>query len=73
LSDSGQYRAAVDVGVAAADLADQGRRLEDKFTMPAAPIVGERRARELRSLIGRIDALPSVEPLVGTVAAGVAR
>jgi 2-methylcitrate dehydratase PrpD len=72
-ADGRQHRSVVDVGVPAADLADQGRRLAAKFDLLAAPIVGPRRAAELRSLIDDLATLPSLEPLVGAVAARAAR
>jgi hypothetical protein len=72
-ADGRQLRSVVDVGVPAADLADQGRRLAAKFDLLAAPIVGPRRAAELRSLIDDLATLPSLEPLVGAVAARAAR
>ena len=52
--DGRELRAVCDVGSPAADLADQGRRLEAKFTALAAPVIGAR-SRRRAALDGRRD------------------
>ena len=49
--DGRELRAVCDVGLPAADLADQGRRLEAKFMALAAPVIGGDRAADLRALV----------------------
>jgi 2-methylcitrate dehydratase PrpD len=66
--DGRELRAVCDVGEPAADLADQGRRLEAKFAALAAPVVGGDRADELAALVARIETLPSVAALVEAAA-----
>jgi 2-methylcitrate dehydratase PrpD len=66
--DGRELRAVCDVGEPAADLADQGRRLEAKFTALAAPVIGDDRAAELRSMVATIETLSSLAPLVGAAA-----
>jgi 2-methylcitrate dehydratase PrpD len=52
-----------DAGIPAADLADQGRRLADKFDSLTGPVLGPARARELRAAIADLDRLDDVGTL----------
>jgi 2-methylcitrate dehydratase PrpD len=64
--DGRTLRALCDVGEPAADLVEQGRRLEAKFDALASPVIGVERAAELRALVDSIESLGTVTPLVGT-------
>jgi 2-methylcitrate dehydratase PrpD len=64
--DGRELRAVCDVGEPAADLAEQGRRLEAKFVALASPVIGRDRAFELRSLVASAETLSSVAPLIET-------
>ena len=66
--DGRELRAVCDVGEPAADLADQGRRLEAKFDALAAPVIGGDRAAELRALVGVDRDAAEPGPLVGAAA-----
>jgi len=66
--DGREHRALVDVGTPAADLAEQGRRLEIKFRSLAGPVVGRERADELVSLVAELETLPDAAPLVRSAA-----
>jgi 2-methylcitrate dehydratase PrpD len=57
LTDGRRVTATHDSGVPATDIAEQGRRLEEKFTSLAEPILGAATARDLVDQIGRFDAL----------------
>jgi 2-methylcitrate dehydratase PrpD len=60
LADSRRVTALHDSGIPAADLADQGRRLADKFDALTAPVLGLARARELRAAIAGLDHLGDI-------------
>jgi 2-methylcitrate dehydratase PrpD len=49
-----------DSGIPATDLADQARRLADKFDSLATPVIGAARARELRAAIAGLDSLADI-------------
>jgi hypothetical protein len=49
--------ATFDAGIPNPDIADQGRRLAEKFDALATPLVGAARARELRETIAGLDGL----------------
>lgn len=49
-----------DAGVPASDLAEQGRRLQAKFTSLAAPVLGAARASEVLERVQRLDELRDV-------------
>jgi 2-methylcitrate dehydratase PrpD len=57
LTDGRRVTATHDSGVPATDIAEQGRRLEEKFTSLAEPILGAATTRDLVDQIGRFDAL----------------
>ena len=47
-------------GIPAADIADQGRRLADKFDGLVEPVLGAPRARELRETVAGLDAIADI-------------
>src|SRR5262249_5468996 len=55
LDDGRRAQARFDAGVPNPDIADQGRRLAEKFTALATPVVGAARAREVREAIAGLD------------------
>ena len=57
LADGRRVAATHDAGVPAADIVEQGRRVEEKFTSLAEPILGGAATRDLIGEIGRLDAL----------------
>jgi 2-methylcitrate dehydratase PrpD len=57
LKDGRKASATFDAGIPNADIADQGRRLAEKFDALATPVVGAPRARELREAIAALDGL----------------
>ncbi len=57
LKNGRKASAAFDAGIPNSDIADQGRRLTEKFDALAAPVVGAARARELREAIAELDRL----------------
>jgi 2-methylcitrate dehydratase PrpD len=56
-TDGRRFAARHDSGIPAVDIAEQGRRLADKFTSLTAPVLGAARARELRETIANLDNL----------------
>ena len=63
LKDGRKANATFDAGIPNADIADQGRRLAEKFDALAAPIVGAARARELRETVAGLDDLKDTSVL----------
>jgi 2-methylcitrate dehydratase PrpD len=63
LADGRILKARHDSGVPASDLAQQGRRLEAKFTSLAAPVLGEAQAARLADAVASLDRLGSVAEL----------
>jgi 2-methylcitrate dehydratase PrpD len=57
LNDGRKTSAKFDAGIPNGDIADQGRRLTEKFDALAAPVVGTARSRELREAVARLDEL----------------
>ena len=57
LTDGSRVATRYDAGVPAEDIGEQGRRLEEKFTSLAEPILGAAQARKLLGEIGRFEAL----------------
>jgi 2-methylcitrate dehydratase PrpD len=57
LTDGRHVAASHDAGVPASDVAEQGRRLAEKFTSLAEPVLGAAKTRDLISEIDRFDAL----------------
>ncbi|HET6235261.1 MAG TPA: MmgE/PrpD family protein [Acetobacteraceae bacterium] len=64
LTDGTRLTAQHDSGVPAADLAEQGRRLGEKFGALAEPILGRGRAADLRGEIDRLDVLADLRGLM---------
>jgi 2-methylcitrate dehydratase PrpD len=60
LNNGRKVTAKFDAGIPNADVADQGKRLAEKFDALAAPIVGTARTRELREAVAALDALGDV-------------
>ena len=60
LKDGRKATAKFDAGIPNSDIADQGRRLAEKFDALAGEVVGAARARELRETIAGLDALGDV-------------
>ena len=56
-ADGRRFAARHDSGIPAVDIADQGRRLADKFTSLTTPVLGAARTRELRETIANLDNL----------------
>src|SRR6185312_16418717 len=57
LTDGKRVSASYDSGVPASDVAEQGRRIEEKFSSLAEPILGGAKTRDLIREVGRLDAL----------------
>jgi 2-methylcitrate dehydratase PrpD len=69
LTDGKRVAATYDSGVPASDVDGQGRRLEEKFTSLAEPIIGNAKTRNLISEIGRLDALSDLRGVMRLCAA----
>jgi 2-methylcitrate dehydratase PrpD len=63
LADGNRVAARHDAGIPAADIADQGRRLAEKFDALVQPLLGAPRTRELRDTIAGLDHLADVADL----------
>jgi hypothetical protein len=57
LTDGSRVAASYDAGVPSNDVDEQGRRIEEKFTSLAEPILGAAKTRVLIGEIGRFDGL----------------
>jgi 2-methylcitrate dehydratase PrpD len=57
LKDGRKASAKFDAGIPNGDIADQGRRLAEKFDALATPVVGAARGRELRDAVAGLDKL----------------
>jgi 2-methylcitrate dehydratase PrpD len=68
LTDGARLTALHDSGVPATDVADQGRRLEAKFTALVEPILGRGRTGDLLGEIARLDSLPNLRGLMALCA-----
>ena len=64
LTDGTRVTARHDSGVPAADVADQDRRLEAKFSSLVEPILGRGRAADLLGAVNRLDVLPNLHGLM---------
>jgi 2-methylcitrate dehydratase PrpD len=64
LKDGRKASAKFDAGIPNSDIADQGRRLAEKFDALAAPVVGAARARELREAVAGLARLADAGVLV---------
>jgi 2-methylcitrate dehydratase PrpD len=68
LTDGARLTARHDSGVPAQDVAEQGRRLEEKFIVLVEPILGRGRAADLMGEINRLDTLNDVRGLMALCA-----
>lgn len=68
LTDGRHVTASHDSGVPAADIAEQGRRLEAKFITLAEPVLGPTRAAGLLEAVNGLDVLKDVGSLMRLVA-----
>ena len=64
LTDGRVVTARHDAGIPAADVAEQGRRLEEKFTALADPILGANRVSRLLGAVAELDRAPNVKELM---------
>jgi len=58
------YRLRGDVSRAAEDLAEQGRRLREKFDALATPVLGTALAGELAAMVEQLESLADVRALM---------
>ena len=68
LTDGTQVTARHDSGIPAADTAEQGKRLEEKFAALVDPILGSNVTGALVADIGRLEALPNLRSLLASCA-----
>ena len=68
LNDGSKVTARHDAGIPAADTADQGRRLEEKFASLVEPILGGNSANALIAEIGKLEAQPDVRGIMALCA-----
>jgi 2-methylcitrate dehydratase PrpD len=64
LADGSRLSATADSGQPCPDLAEQRRRLDEKFLALTEPVLGAAQARRLRVAAGRVDELESVAALL---------
>ena len=64
LTDGRMVTSRHDAGIPAADVAEQGQRLEAKFTALADPILGANRASRLLGAVAELDNAPNVRELM---------
>jgi 2-methylcitrate dehydratase PrpD len=64
LTDGRSVSTSYDAGVPASDIDEQGRRLAEKFSSLAEPILGRANANDLSGEIGRLEALPDLRALM---------
>jgi 2-methylcitrate dehydratase PrpD len=69
LANGKRITARHDAGIPAADIAEQGLRLADKFDALVEPVLGAPRARELRETIAGLDSLTDIGSLTSLAAA----
>jgi 2-methylcitrate dehydratase PrpD len=69
LTDGRRVAAHYDSGVPASDIAQQGRRVEEKFLALATPILGSEDAETLAAEVGRLEALPDLRGVMRLCAA----
>ncbi|MDR3530802.1 MAG: MmgE/PrpD family protein [Rhodopila sp.] len=68
LTDGSRHTAQHDSGVPAADVVDQGKRLEAKFAGLVDPVLGTEKTARLIAEIDRLDTLPEVRGLLAMCA-----
>jgi len=66
LTDGSRVTARHDSGIAATDVAQQGKRLEAKFAALVDPVLGQQKTARLIGDIAEFDALPQVRGLLET-------
>ncbi len=64
LADGSKFAATHDSGIPAADVAAQGRRIDEKFTSLAAPVLGDGAAARLKDAVAALDELRSVREVM---------
>ncbi len=65
LTDGRRMTAEHDAGIPTTDVAEQGRRIEEKFLALAEPILGAEAARTVIGEVGALDRLPDLRGLLG--------
>lgn len=68
MADGSELCETVDMTKPAADLGEQGRRLEAKFAGLAAPVLGAARADQLAAIISRLEEVASLREITGLCA-----
>jgi 2-methylcitrate dehydratase PrpD len=68
LTDGTRLSARHDAGIPAADTAEQGARLEQKFAALAEPVLGMQRTQGLIAEIGRLETLGNLRDLIAMCA-----
>jgi 2-methylcitrate dehydratase PrpD len=68
LKDGRTLQAEANVGMPAADLADQEAKLVAKFRALADPVIGGDRAQSAQAMLLKLDTLPDIKGLMRTVA-----
>jgi 2-methylcitrate dehydratase PrpD len=68
LEDGRKFAAEHDSGLPAADVAAQGRRIDEKFASLATPVLGEAGAAQLKSAVAALDDARSVRDLMALAA-----
>jgi 2-methylcitrate dehydratase PrpD len=64
LTDGRSVSTSYDAGVPASDIDEQGRRLAEKFSSLAEPILGRAKAHDLSGEVSRLEALPDLRALM---------
>jgi 2-methylcitrate dehydratase PrpD len=64
LTDGNMVTARHDAGIPAEDVAEQGRRLEEKFSALADPVLGANRARRLLGAVAELDRARDVKEMM---------
>ena len=64
LTDGRSVSTSYDSGMPASDIDEQGRRLAEKFSSLAEPILGRAKTNDLSGEIGRLEALPDLRGLM---------
>ena len=62
-TDGARAVAEHDAGIAAPDVAEQGRRLREKFTALVEPLYGTARTKAIIGLVDRLDSLRDIGEL----------
>jgi 2-methylcitrate dehydratase PrpD len=62
--DGHRYAVEHDAGIPAASVAEQGRRLEEKFMALVEPLYGKARAKKITKLVGRLEEIEDIGDLM---------